>query len=398
MRKSFLSVISILLIISMLSVSITAYAAQTTVTVTDSTSNYVSLFQKIVDFFNNLLNKIRALFGISAETNIEPVVPVVDNTVDVVVNFGAFGDGIHDDTKAIQNALDYLKSTGGTICFPDGVYMISSCLIFYSNQELVFSDNATLKRMDSSEPTKYMLATYTSSNIDAGEYNGVCNSKIVGGTFDGNANIASNLTVINFCHANNVTVSDATFVNGSYWHYIEIASSKNVVVTDCYFDGSSYTLNRTDLTDELIQLDVAKSGNYGPIYNVDGKVINFVKDEVPCVDIEIKNCVFDCAGSPAIGEHNGYAHSNILVHDNIFNGVSGKNTTSNGYVKFMANACSVEVFDNYFNSTANENNANNGIVILNNDTDTNKVYNNTFAGYFSQYYSDSIIVENNTIS
>ena len=55
------------------------------------------------------------------------------------------GDGIHDDTKAIQRCLDAMRE-GGTVWFPDGVYRISACLIFYSCQHLWFSDNAILLR------------------------------------------------------------------------------------------------------------------------------------------------------------------------------------------------------------------------------------------------------------
>lgn len=355
----------------------------------------VSLLQKIINFFRELLNKIRALFGIDVEKEIEPVQPVVENIADVVFNFGAYGDGIHDDTLAIQNALDYMKNSDGTIYFPDGVYMISACLIFYSGQTLEFSENAVLKRMASSEPTKYMLASYTTSSSGAGAYNGVQNVTINGGTFDGNADTYGNLTILNFCHAKNVIVSGTSFVNGSYWHYIEVASSSDVLITDCTFDGVSYTLNREAPIDELVQLDVAKSGNYGPIYNVNGSLINYVKDEIPCRNIEISDCVFNCSGSPAIGEHNGYAHSGISIHGNVINGVSARNGSSNGYIKFMEGAENIEIFENEFNSSAVVDSNNKGVVVLNIASDSCKAYENIFNGYFSRYFTDNIIAENN---
>jgi hypothetical protein len=43
-----------------------------------------------------------------------------------VKDFGAVGDGIADDTLAIQNAISSLVSTGGTIYFPTGRYVITS--------------------------------------------------------------------------------------------------------------------------------------------------------------------------------------------------------------------------------------------------------------------------------
>lgn len=43
-----------------------------------------------------------------------------------VRDFGAFGDGNHDDTAAIQRAIAALPSTGGTVFVPAGTYMIDA--------------------------------------------------------------------------------------------------------------------------------------------------------------------------------------------------------------------------------------------------------------------------------
>ena len=378
--------------------ALSASAAQSSDSGIATAAESMSFFQKIINFFNDLINKIRALFGLSVEKENEPLQPVVDNTADVVYNFGAYGDGVHDDTAAIQNALDYMKNSGGTVYFPDGIYMISACLIFYSEQTLNFSENAVLRRAAAAEPAKYMLASYTSSASGAGGYNGVQNAAINGGTFDGNADTSGNLTILNLCHAKNVTVSGASFVNGSYWHYIEIASSSDVLVRNCSFDAESYTLNREAPVDELIQLDVAKGGNYGPIYNVNGSLVNFIKDETPCRNIEIADCVFNCGGAPAIGEHNGYAHTGISIHGNIINGVSARNGSSNGYIKFMEGAKNIEIYENEFNSSAEPESLNKGVVVLNIASDSCRAYENVFNGYFSEYFTDNIVAENNVFN
>jgi len=53
-----------------------------------------------------------------------------------VKDFGAIGDGVTDDTLAIQNAINYISSTsyngdhgGGTVYFPSGEYRITSGLV-----------------------------------------------------------------------------------------------------------------------------------------------------------------------------------------------------------------------------------------------------------------------------
>lgn len=45
-----------------------------------------------------------------------------------VMNFGAQGNGITDDTISIQNAIDYCISNGYKLIFPSGKYMISATL------------------------------------------------------------------------------------------------------------------------------------------------------------------------------------------------------------------------------------------------------------------------------
>ncbi len=57
-----------------------------------------------------------------------------------VKDFGAVGDGIADDTAAIQRAID----AGGIVHFPPGVYL-SGSLYLRSGGGLRLDDNAVLK-------------------------------------------------------------------------------------------------------------------------------------------------------------------------------------------------------------------------------------------------------------
>jgi pectate lyase-like protein len=45
-----------------------------------------------------------------------------------VASYGATGNGIVDDTKSIQDTINALPASGGTVCFPNGTYKISSTL------------------------------------------------------------------------------------------------------------------------------------------------------------------------------------------------------------------------------------------------------------------------------
>lgn len=88
-----------------------------------------------------------------------------------VLDFGAVGDGVANDTVAIQNAINSV--TQGTVYFPPGVYLVSANISLKSNVNLQ-GENAKL--------------TYTTSWASYGAFfNGsnVSNVEITGFIFDG---------------------------------------------------------------------------------------------------------------------------------------------------------------------------------------------------------------------
>jgi hypothetical protein len=51
---------------------------------------------------------------------------MIDGSPANVVDFGAVGDGVANDTAAIQAAIDSLVATGGSVYFPNGKYKVTS--------------------------------------------------------------------------------------------------------------------------------------------------------------------------------------------------------------------------------------------------------------------------------
>lgn len=307
-----------------------------------------------------------------------------------------YADGLHDDTKAIQKYLDELKD-GGIIYFPDGTYLISAALIFYSNQCLKFSNNARLLRSAKSNPiTKYMLASY--STPDVGGYDGTHNVEISGGIFDGNSQLDENLTIVNTVHCKGIVIKNSTFVNGSMWHYIELNSTCNTKITDCVFDGYSYVAMREDLTSELVQIDAPDVNTYGPVYDCDGSLIDFLIDKTPCSNILIDSNIFNCAGFTAIGHHGNYEHTDIKIFNNIFVGNSGNETGSRGYLTFMNKTHDVKVANNVFNSYSNNDSISWGIQSKNSAKDAVFAQDNLFVGKFDEYFIGGVTTKNNTLS
>lgn len=266
--------------------------------------------------------------------------------VNVLEKNNVFADGIHDDTKALQACIDKVKE-GGTVYFPDGTYLISNALIFYSNQTFKLSDKAVVLRSDKSEPlTKYLLASY--SEPDWGGYDGTHDVVISGGIFDGNENMTEKSTLVNTVHCRNITIENCRFVHCSQWHMIEINSTENAVVRNCVFDGPTYTSVNEILYNEEIQIDLAREGSYGPVYNCDGTLIDFKRDDTVCRNIKIYNNLFKCDGFPAIGHHGDAPHNNIEIYNNIFDGPCGRDGKSRGYIIFRPMVYDIKVSNNVF--------------------------------------------------
>ena len=56
------------------------------------------------------------------------VFPADSGIVDVKATYGAKGDGVTDDTQALQKAIDEVKGVPGTLYLPDGTYLVSDTL------------------------------------------------------------------------------------------------------------------------------------------------------------------------------------------------------------------------------------------------------------------------------
>ena len=255
---------------------------------------------------------------------------LISGNVANVVAFGAKGDGVTSDSIAIQTALDSLKTSGGILYFPKGTYLITTSVVFYSNQVLWFEDGATLLQ---GADINNLMRAYMESTWTA--YNGVHDCVIHGGTFDGGAYTTAN-TLLGIAHAKNIIVENCTFKNGyGHWHDIEINSSCNVKVINCDFEGA----RRTGQNGEMLQVDGAASSTNYPWdgFNTDGTASKY---------IDIVGCIFhDCTIAPGIGCHDGTVHNEyIRIHDCIFDGL----TSSRGAINF-AGATNIDIHDNTFN-------------------------------------------------
>lgn len=250
-----------------------------------------------------------------------------------VKDFGATGGGVTDDTTAIQSALDSCKETGGTVFFPEGVYIVTSYLKFYNHQALIFKPGAVLKQ---GAAITALLLPECASTVT--EYNGVHDCLIYGATFDG-GNYTTNNTLTGAVHARNIVFENCTFKNAyGAWHDLEFCGCYNCKIINCDFEGS----RKTDANGCLVQIDPIGSTGTWP-WNDRGVV-----DGTVCKYIEISGCIFhDCTIAPGIGNHSGSDASPdelIRVHDCIFDGL----TTNRAAIQ-LNKGTAVDVYNNTFN-------------------------------------------------
>jgi len=85
-----------------------------------------------------------------------------------VKTYGAVGDGKHDDTAAIQAAINSLPSAGGTVTIPAGTYLIdtSKKINLKSNMLLKLDPNAILKAKSCSLIRHYLIYVNDRTNVE----------------------------------------------------------------------------------------------------------------------------------------------------------------------------------------------------------------------------------------
>lgn len=224
------------------------------------------------------------------------LVPIVQNnvTVQATVNdvasrnflfdvawFGAVGDGVTDDTAAIQAAIDAATVEGGTINFHSGLTYITRALSPKSDVALQLN-GATLKLRDNSS-TLLFSAISGGSNFQL--YNGFIDGNAVNN--QGNINLSGGLA---FTGWNHVTIEDITF-QSVYRAVLIFSNTTNITLTNLEFNncGLANAFGRYSYGLELYSgCEQINISNFR-VYNMYGFGIHFFG----CTDFSADNLLFD---------------------------------------------------------------------------------------------------------
>ncbi len=210
-----------------------------------------------------------------------------------VKDYNAKGDGVADDTSAIQNALNKNNS----VYIPDGTYMINvdQSLRVNSNQTITMSANAVLKAIPtSSESNAVILVSGVKNvNISGGRIIGERNShKGTTGEWgmgiriiDGAESITVTNITISDCWGDGIYVGgfinedsvssiliDNVVSDNNRRQGLSITSAKNVIVSNSVFKNTNGTApesgidiepNKDQVTEDIKIINTETSGNNG---------------------------------------------------------------------------------------------------------------------------------------
>lgn len=152
-----------------------------------------------------------------------------------VKDFGAVGDGITDDTVAIQAALN--AGTSRSVYFPAGTYRISASLLIKTKTTLIGDgmEKSIIKLMPGFAAGATAIRNETISGTVDVYYD--TDLEFYGLTFDGNNNSTRTGELVAIAKVRNVTFSNCGFQNHTFIALAMTANS-NMVVTECYFTNN----------------------------------------------------------------------------------------------------------------------------------------------------------------
>lgn len=100
------------------------------------------------------------------EEKADPAIFQKDNPINVEI-FKANGKDDSDDTESIQNAIDSLIPTGGTVYFPKGVYVVDAVqsITLRGNTSLFFEEGAILKVTPNNKANHEVFKIHNVENV-----------------------------------------------------------------------------------------------------------------------------------------------------------------------------------------------------------------------------------------
>jgi hypothetical protein len=240
-------------------------------------------------FLKNAPALTTGLAAITSATVANACTPTSSPRVNVK-DFCAVGDGITDDTTAINNAIASLTN-GGVVYFPPGKYKITSAITLKQNLTLFGESKDTTAILAANNSQTLLQLNFASRTQAAVEISGL----------QFNANGCTGVIAIRMTHPDDVLLSNLLFVG----------CSENVNVDRCH----NFVIDNCRSTGDFVSLKAGRLNFYSTVTST-------ASDPYPyCFAVTIDNYVVFNTGTgvagPAITLHRAVSASvvNILLND-----------------------------------------------------------------------------------
>ena len=247
-------------------------------------NTYTELLADSSTFINGLRLKTLGYYTVNDGGQAEYIVTnTADNTkyqvelsnslyLELIVNdklkvkqFGAYGDNIHDDTTAIQNAINYGINTG-ELYINNGLYKITDTLIISKGFKIYGEYNKGETGNNSYVGSEIIQSTVNKNIFDfITESNTMYNMQIENIRFKGNDGIGFNIDNIFFSEF----VFKRLIFNGSFTNAIYMNKATIGNIEDCSFSANNGAIELKDVDGVLfINNNFWLNENYGIKFGV----------------------------------------------------------------------------------------------------------------------------------
>ncbi|OMC94376.1 NosD domain-containing protein [Paenibacillus odorifer] len=278
------------------------------------------------------------------------LVSVSEQLADITLNvkmFGAIGNGIHDDTPAIQSCINYAATIGAYVLFPPGIYKISTIYIkngvrgLTSNSAVLIStasygkviscttdnldvlqqvNNCTIKgftvNLDQIASIGIYLYGCDNDVSDNYIYGARTGSQLIRVTYDSHRNKIHNNKLISAIDEPFATYTDMSciIIEGKQYNtWAGLNESDEVIpgtntsydnkVYDNYCEGGTHTIGLRQAERTIVKGNTIKRGSHRGI----------VLSPYACYNLITNNSIAECGSS---GIHLAYGSSHNHVVDN----------------------------------------------------------------------------------
>ena len=170
-----------------------------------------------------------------------------------VRDYGAVGDGVTDDTAAIQRAVTACRDAGGgTVLLPPGKYAVSGFVEIYSNITISGYGATMVKPAVRESVGIFAVRTGARQGYGAGGKN----ISIFGVTTLGRAFAGESATLLSAHHASQVVIRDCVgIMSVARGHWVDLNGCDGVLVENCTLFGAAIVTDT--VPGEAIQPDVS---------------------------------------------------------------------------------------------------------------------------------------------